>query len=102
MYYLAKFRGLHNHPLELNLLDTDHFGNCSKVDPARLTREGKIYGPPAKRFVSEKAVVSEFLSTAQKDVIFGQMSLAQEGNEAVPHIAEIKNETCSMHSLGGY
>jgi hypothetical protein len=64
VYYLAKFRGLHNHPLELNLLDLSQTGNAYSTDPARLTREGKIYTNSNKRLVNEKAVVTEFFGQA--------------------------------------
>lgn len=71
VYYLAKFRGLHNHPLEMNLFDLSQHGDANRIDPARLTYEGKIYENKNKRFTNEKAVITDTFCQAQRDVIFG-------------------------------
>jgi hypothetical protein len=55
----------------MNLFDLSHHGDANRIDPARLTYEGKIYENKNKRFTNEKAVITDTFCQAQRDVIFG-------------------------------
>ena len=84
------------------MFDLTHHGKANEIDPACLTKQGQLYVNQNKRQTNEKAVISHCHMQAKRDVIYGQISLVQEGSSiAVPHIAEIKNESPSLHSLGG-
>lgn len=55
VYYLAKFRAIHNHPLEPCLMDSNE-KNYMKTDPSWLLKKGSRYLDTVHRYPAENSV----------------------------------------------
>ena len=70
VYYLAKFRGLHNHPLEPCLFDM-HAEESWLNDPVRMMKKGELYTQRIFRNPIEKSVLDMLMTQAEADIIEG-------------------------------
>jgi len=57
IYYLCKFRGLHNHPLEWSLMDYRNKGGLWD-EPERFTERGEVYTEGELRYHLERTTVT--------------------------------------------
>ena len=57
VYYLAKFRGLHNHPFEMNLMLGEWSQQGKSDDPFDVSKRKERYNHTDKRWHMEKAVM---------------------------------------------
>ena len=72
VYYLAKFRAIHNHPLEACLMDNNEKSSW-RSDPSKLLRTGARYIDIANRYPAENAVFQKFKAQAKLDLILGHI-----------------------------
>ena len=78
VYYLAKFRAIHNHPLEPCLMDNQE--KCySKSDPSNILKSGTRYLDSVNRYPAENAVFAKFKSQAMVDIVTGHRVRRQAG-----------------------
>jgi hypothetical protein len=66
VYYLAKFRGLHNHALEMNLILGEHAQQGLSDDPQDVSARRQRYTHQDKRNHQEKAVMGHFEGLARE------------------------------------
>ena len=69
VYYLAKFRGLHNHAMEMNLMLSEWHAQGKSDDPAEVSKRKERYTQTDKRWHMEKAVASFYENTARENYI---------------------------------
>ncbi len=66
VYYMAKFRGLHNHAMEMNLMHSDWTKLGKSDDPAEVSKRKERYTHNDKRWHMEKAVASFYEEKARE------------------------------------
>ena len=65
VFYLAKFRGLHNHAMEMNLMRSDYLQFNKSDDPEEVSKRKERYIHTDKRWQQEKAVASFYEDKAR-------------------------------------
>lgn len=88
VYYLAKFRGLHNHPLESNLFDRTQQGGLTD-EPSTVTQRGERYTHAGKRFVWEKTAYGHHENQAKLEVLANAAHLRRELGDAAGKLSKI-------------
>lgn len=78
---MAKFRGLHNHAMEMNLMQSDWTKQGKSDDPVEVTKRKERYTQSDKRWQQEKAVAS-FYEDRARDMSIAMTNLTLQFGEA--------------------
>lgn len=94
IYYMAKFRGLHNHAMEMNLMQGEWHQQSKSDVPLEVSRRFERYTHVDRRWHMEKAVMAYYEEMARKKIITINNESLQFGETGI--------EKCddSIYSIG--